>query len=91
MPAPFIFLLVMGATIMLIIFFGAWAVATDIEGRELTFGLTGSAPGDTAAPNDNTGAPAAFGAAPIGETAAPNDGAAGTWWGRGFLKACPLH
>ena len=88
MPAPFIFLLVLGATVALIIFFGAWAVASDIEGRQLTFGVVaGSAP-DNAAGADDDGRPAAFGAAPIGET---DSAAADTWWGRGFLKACPLH
>ena len=86
MPAPFIFLLVLGATVALIIFFGAWAVASDIEGRQLTFGVAaGSAPDDAAA---DAGRPAAFGAAPIGAT---DSAAADTWWGRGFLKACPLH
>ena len=88
MPAPFIFLLVLGATVALIIFFGAWAVASDIEGRQLTFGVAaGSAPDDAAGGAD-AGRPAAFGAAPIGET---DSAAADTWWGRGFLKACPLH
>ena len=90
MPAPFIFLLVIGATVALIIFFGAWAVATDIEGRQLTFGLAaGSTPDAPASAAD--GAPAAFGAAPIGAPAPDADGAANTWWGQGFLKACPLH
>ena len=77
-------------TLALIIFFGAWAVASDAEGRELTFGLSGTTleESDTANTEGGADARAAFGVAPIGET---EGGAADTWWGRGFLKACPLH
>ncbi len=77
-------------TVVLIIFFGAWAVASDAEGRELTFGLTGSTmqDSDTVESQGGEQARAAFGVAPIGET---SDAAADTWWGQGFLKACPLH
>ena len=75
-------------TVALIIFFGAWAVASDAEGRELTFGIAGSnLENSDAAGSEGSGQnPTAFGAAPIGE-----DAAADTWWGKGFLKACPLH
>ena len=74
-------------TVVLIIFFGAWAVASDAEGRELTFGLTGSTmqDSDTVESQGGEQARAAFGVAPIGET---SDAAADTWWGQGFLKAC---
>ena len=90
MPAPFVFVVVATVTVVLIIFFGAWAVASDAEGRELTFGLTGSTmqDSDTAESQGGEQARAAFGVAPIGET---SDAAADTWWGQGFLKACPLH
>ena len=90
MPAPFVFVAVIIATVALVIFFGAWAVASDVEGRELSFGLavtTTEAPGASNAEGGEQGR-AAFGVAPIGET---EDGAAETWWGQGFLKACPLH
>lgn len=89
MPAPFVFLLVAGVTIALIIFFGAWAVAAEAEGRELSFGFGGSTLDEPNATDPEGGdqARAAFGVAPIGETS----GAADTWWGQGFLKACPLH
>jgi hypothetical protein len=75
MPAPFVFLVVVTATVVLIIFFGAWAVSAESEGRSLNFGLTGTTLED-------------FGVAPIGET---SEGVADSWWGKGFLKACPLH
>jgi hypothetical protein len=45
---------------------------------------------DSSATNTEGGeqAQAAFGVSPIGET---SDVASDTWWGKGFLKACPLH
>ena len=90
MPAPFVFVAVIIATAALIIFFGAWAAASDVEGRELSFGLTGTSLEDSEAANSEGGdqTRAAFGVAPIGET---SGGAAESWWGQGFLKACPLH
>ena len=90
MPAPFVFVTVIVVTTVLIIFFGAWAVAADAEGRELTFGLTGVAQEGSSTVNSEGGeqAQAAFGVSEIGETAgAPSE----SWWGKGFLKACPLH
>jgi hypothetical protein len=85
-----VFLVVITITVVLIIFFGAWAVTADAEGRELTFALTGSALEDPDSPSTGGDAQGqnAFGVAPIGET---SDSASGTWWGQGFLKACPLH
>ena len=94
MPAPFVFVAVIVATVALIIFFGAWAVASDAEGRELTFGLAGTTSQGSETANTEGGGPStnsgrsAFGVAPIGET---GNSAADTWWGQGFLKACPLH
>ena len=90
MPAPFVFLVVAGATVALIIFFGAWAVSANAEGRELTFGLPSTTleDSDTASTEGGEQGRAAFGVAPIGETP---EGSADTWWGKGFLKACPLH
>ena len=90
MPAPFVFLVVATVTVALIIFFGAWAVAADAEGRQLTFGVASPTVQDSDLADSEGGdqARAAFGVAPIGET---SDGAAETWWGKGFLKACPLH
>ncbi len=90
MPAPFVFVVVLAITLALVIFFGAWAVSASAEGRELNFGFVGTTPEDsdgTASEGGQQGR-AAFGAAPIGET---SEGADDTWWGQGFLKACPLH
>ena len=91
MPAPFVFMAVIVVTVALIIFFGAWDVASDAEGRELTFGFSGSTLEDSDAADSEGGGQgqAAFGVAPIGETS--EGGASDTWWGKGFLKACPLH
>ncbi len=91
MPAPFVFIAVVVVTMALVIFFGAWAVAADAEGRPLTFGVAPTTTQDSLQTGSTEGgadARAAFGVAPIGET---ESGASGTWWGQGFLKACPLH
>ena len=86
------FLIVIVFTVALIIFFGAWAVASDAEGRELAFGFTSSTiqDSDISGAEGTEQASSAFGAGSIG--AAPSDEALSeTWWGQGFLKACPLH
>jgi hypothetical protein len=90
MPAPFVFVVVLIVTGALVIFFGAWAVAADAEGRELNFVIPGATlqDADTADTGDSGQGQTAFGAAPIGES---SDASSGTWWGQGFLKACPLH
>ena len=90
MPAPFVFVVVVITTAVLIIFFGAWAVSASEEGRELNFGFAGTTLEDSSLNNSEGGqqSAAAFGSAPIGET---SEGVAGSWWGQGFLKACPLH
>lgn len=91
MPAPFVFIAVVVVTMALVIFFGAWAVAADAEGRPLTFGVAPTTTQDSLQTGSTEGgadARVAFGVAPIGET---ESGASGTWWGQGFLKACPLH
>ena len=86
------FLTVVIFTVALIIFFGAWAVASDAEGRELTFALTGADLEDAnvTGKEGEEQASNAFGAGAIGGD--PSDDAlSDTWWGQGFLKACPLH
>ena len=83
-------MVVVAVTAALIIFFGAWAVSASEEGRELNFGFAGTTL-ENSSPNTTEGGQepqAAFGSAPIGET---SGGAAESWWGQGFLKACPLH
>ena len=90
MPAPFVFAVVLVITGALVIFFGAWAVSASAEGRELNFGFAPATLENSTAPEagDNQTGQNVFGAATIGES---SDGASGTWWGQGFLKACPLH
>ena len=85
----------MVASIMLLIFFGAWAVSassdTDVAGvlSGATAGFAGGvstqsvpAASTSAAPSDNVPrlASAANGSAP-----------ADKWWGKALLGACPLH
>jgi hypothetical protein len=83
------FSVVVAATVFLIIFFGAWAVSADAGGpsRKLSFGIAGANPGLAAntAGTYQENAPARFGEdeSSTGE----NSG----WWGKAFLKACPLH
>ena len=86
------FLVVIVATVALIIFFGAWAVAADAEGRELAFGFSSSTIEDSNVSGAEGGEQAsnAFGAGAIGGGAS-DDVLSDTWWGQGFLKACPLH
>ena len=95
MPASAVFLIIVVLTLALIIFFGAWAVASDAEGRELTFGFSSATLEDSGAANSEGDSPSinsgqsAFGVATIGETS--DEALSDTWWGQGFLKACPLH
>ena len=96
MPAPFVFVAVIVVTVALIVFFGAWAVASDAEGRELAFGFTSATIEDSDVADSGGGGPAtssgqaAFGSGAIGGDS-PDEALADTWWGQGFLKACPLH
>lgn len=91
MPAPFVFVVVIVVTVALIIFFGAWAAASNAEGREFTFAVAGAnlEGSKTAGAEDKGPSQDAFGVSRIGETS--DESGAVTWWGRGFLKACPLH
>lgn len=79
--------MVLAVVIALIIFFGAWAVSADLSGqRTLAFGLPGTTPtlsGSNIA-EDNTGPYQVTRLASAVETS-------DTWWGKAFLKACPLH
>jgi hypothetical protein len=85
-----VFLVVITVTVGLVIFFGAWAVSASEDGRELNFGFAGTTLDDSSVKTSEGGqqAQAAFGAVPIGESP---EGASDSWWGQGFLKACPLH
>ncbi len=79
----------MVVTIMLIIFFGAWAVSAsgDADVSSLantaTAGFTGTPyqPGSVPGAADSDSVPRLASADPVSET----------WWGKTFLVACPLH
>ena len=76
----------------MIIFFGAWAVAASAENdRSLSFGLTGPANLVSEGAERSESNPyeiARIGQMPTGQS---EDGAEAAWWGKAFLKACPLH
>ena len=79
----------MAVAIMLIIFFGAWAVAESSDGgfdnfaASATSGFVGTQYQAGSAPSaaDTDTAPRLASANPASET----------WWGKSFLFACPLH
>ena len=88
----------MVVTLLLIIFFGAWAVAASTEagiGSVLTTATSGFTSGyGQTAPTSGTVDPNAV--PRLATAATPEGGAAGTtasdtWWGKAFLTACPLH
>lgn len=79
---PVTFLVVLLFTLLLTIFFGAWAVSADAdtENRNFAFAIGAVGPSletDLSGPSDGA--------------AVPSVTAGETWWGSGFLKACPLH
>ena len=86
-PLPISFLLVLAMTIALMIFFGAWAVSADVTERDRVFAF--AVPGGASsliADADSTGQLA------LGDSRTiEGNHAAGTWWGNGLLRACPLH
>ena len=86
---PLSFVIVVVATIILTIFFGAWAVSADADARErsLAFVIGGAGPA-LDAPDSSSGSEAKLRGADE-----PGDGGsnADSWWGKSFLKACPLH
>ena len=86
-PLPISFLLVLAMTIALMIFFGAWAVSADVTERDRVFAF--AVPGRASsliADADSTGQLA------LGDSRTiEGNHAAGTWWGNGLLRACPLH
>ena len=84
------------ATIMLLIFFGAWAVSAssdaDVAGvlSGATAGFAGgmsTQPMSTAATTPGT----AYDNVPRLASAADGSAPADTWWGKALLGACPLH
>ena len=84
----------MAISIILIIFFGAWAVSANSEadlGRIVAgaaSGFSGDTPGASVQPVASAGSAGVprLATAPNGSPAA-----ADTWWGKALLGACPLH
>lgn len=86
----------MSASVLLIIFFGAWAVSASDNGgvTDLLSGATAGFTGSVAAGNPNANTDADADTAPRLATARNGDGNRGpaaTWWGKALLGACPLH
>lgn len=83
---PVSFLIVVLATILLTIFFGAWAVSADAsaQGRDFSFGLGAASPSLSGLNDD--GSPGS--SVPAGQEDAD---LADEWWGQALLKACPFH
>lgn len=88
-PIPLSVAVILIATVLLIIFFGAWTVSLDAKTRDaaLTYGVAsgGANLGLTPFTHAQTDLPRA-----------PGEGAragskAETWWGKSLILACPLH
>ncbi len=78
---PKTFVLVVLATLLVTIFFGAWAVSADraAAGPDIAYGVPGAGPSISA----GTGAD--------GSVNGEESRSADTWWGSALLKACPFH
>lgn len=81
-------------SILLIIFFGAWAVAETSEGdfSGVLSGATAGFSGSISAQPDPRVSAANLNNAPrLATTPGSAETPADTWWGKAFLGACPLH
>lgn len=85
------------ATVLLIIFFGAWAVSASSE-SDLSGVLSSATAGFSGTVSPQSVQPSTAGSSPDGEYVARlssdpygGDTAADTWWGKALLGACPLH
>ena len=91
----------MAAGLLLLIFFGAWAVSAGSADNAagLLSGATAGFTGEALLPASGAGAGSGGGAdggvdadmAPRLATAPVGDRPADTWWGQALLAACPLH
>ena len=86
---PVTFLVVLLLTVLLSIFFGAWAVSADVETQERRLGLGLGAIDPT--PAAQRPGPPQRGRR--GTPPARKDGRtlADEWWGDALLKVCPFH
>ena len=89
----------MAAGLLLLIFFGAWAVSAGSAGDAagLLSGATAGFTGEALLPASGAGGGGSGGVGVDGDmaprlaTAPGGDGPADTWWGQALLAACPLH
>ena len=86
---PLTFVIVVVASVLLTVFFGAWAVSADVEGRDKNFAF-GVAIGGSNLAGDQPD--------PSSETSEQSVGSgeneespADKWWGKAVLRACPFH
>lgn len=85
---PVAFVVVVTMTIILTIFFGAWAVSADVEDRDrsLAFGI--AAGGSSFGGLEGVGSRENATGNSINEDGEEIEDA---WWGQALLKACPFH
>ena len=92
-PIPISFAIAVVMTLALFIFFGAWAVSADSEAYQRTLSFAVVGPGAALLAESDAGTPGST----ISGTNRAQAGAnqpgnnADTWWGKSFLRACPLH
>ena len=84
---PVTFLVVLLLTVLLSIFFGAWAVSADVEAQERMLGLSAIDPNPGGA-TSGTSTESTEGDSPGQEDAGT---LADEWWGDALLKVCPFH
>ena len=83
---PITFLIVSVVTVLVTIFFGAWAVSADAQTGNANFGALTGAP-NLGSANDGASTQNGEGASGGQE----NESAADAWYGKALLKACPFH
>ena len=87
-PAPISFVIAVAFALALFIFFGAWAVSSDPEGRDRTFAFAVGGPGTTLFDQNNGDSAPVLGQTENGwETGFGQPSSnADTWWGKSLLK-----
>ena len=89
-PAPVSFILAVFLVIALFVFFGAWAVSVDAQGREEALSLAFVGPGTTFAPQEANRELPVMGQTEDGWKTGFEElegSSADTWWGKGLLRA----
>ena len=84
---PISFLVVLSVTIVLTIFFGAWAVSADLEGQ----GLPALARTLNAADISEGGSLEVRNPAAVGPGSISVEATDSAWWQNTLLNLCPIH